>query len=213
LELPACKGWGGARPGAGRPRAPGSGPSHARRAAHVARWPLHVTLRTRTALPSLRNARIFASLSHAHARSTKAAFRVLHFSVQTDHVHLILEADSSRALQRGIQGLAIRSARAINRVTNHSGRVWGHRYHARHLKTPTEMRHALAYVLLNFRKHLGAAPGVDPRSSGPWFDGWTGEYRRADGLRPVARPRTWLGAGGWRRGGGAIDTREAPSRS
>jgi hypothetical protein len=68
------------------------------------------------------------------------------------------------------------------------------------------------YVLLNFRKHLRAAPGIDPWSSGRWFDGWAGPPAEPVEPSPVAAPRTWLAAGGWRRAGGPIDVREAPSR-
>jgi hypothetical protein len=75
------------------------------------------------------------------------------------------------------------------------------------------MRSAFAYVLLNFRKHLRAVPGVDPRSSGSWFDGWNGAIDAPRLPGPLARPKTWLASGGWRRGGGPIDVREKPRRS
>jgi hypothetical protein len=72
------------------------------------------------------------------------------------------------------------------------------------LRTPTEVRRAIAYVLLNHRKHLGAGEGVDPRSSGGSFDGWQDLPDRPASYGPVARPRTWLAAVGWRKAGGAI---------
>jgi hypothetical protein len=138
---------------------------------------------------------------------------VIHFSIQTDHVHLIVEADSTRALARGAQGLAGRCARALNRAWARHGSVWAHRYHARALRTLTEVRHALAYVLLNFRKHLRGAPGVDPRSSGQWFDGWSHMATAPVLPGAIAPPRTWLASAGWRRSGGAIDVHETPRRS
>jgi len=144
--------------------------------------------------------------------SSRSTFRVLHFSVQADHLHLIVEADRPLALASGIRGLAIRCARAINRAASTSGPVWRHRYHSHVLSTPSEVRRAIAYVLLNFRKHLRASPGIDPRSSGSAFDGWAGTCRPAF-YGPVARPRTWLGAIGWRRAGGAIALDEAPSKT
>ena len=73
------------------------------------------------------------------------------------------------------------------------------------------MRTALVYVLLNFRKHLRAAPGVDPRSSGLWFDGWVHELTQAAAPSPVRQPRTWLASVGWRRAGGPIACRETPA--
>jgi REP element-mobilizing transposase RayT len=176
---------------------------------------VHVTLRARAAVPSLRSGAVFAELARAIACSSRRSLRVTQFSVQTDHVHLIVEADTPEALTRGLQGLAVRCARAINRAARRQGGVWQHRYHAHHLRTPQEVRRALAYVLLNLRKHLGAKPGVDPRSSGLWFDGWVPSVSApvTQGVCPVARSRTWLGAVGWRRAGGAIDPREGPRSS
>jgi REP element-mobilizing transposase RayT len=230
LELPAPTGlgraraaWGGARARAGRRLvAARPSPPHRPRAPHVARWPVHVTLRARDAIPSLRSTRVFSSLRDSLSKSHKSAFRVVHFSVQSDHIHLVVEGDAPVALVRGVQGLAGRCAKAVNRAAGRSGRVWSSRYHARALRTPTETRRGLIYVLLNFRKHLRASPGVDPRSSGPWFDGWrtpapaphdaaAAASRAPHDDAPVASPRTWLATVGWRRAGGAIALDESPA--
>jgi REP element-mobilizing transposase RayT len=172
---------------------------------------VHVTLRAREGLPSLRAERVFPTVSRSLSAAQKEAFRVIHFSVQSDHIHLVVEGDGRRALVRGVQGLAVRCAKAVNRAVGRRGKVWSSRYHARALRNPTEARHGLVYVLLNFRKHLRAAPGVDPRSSGPWFDGWRSATAIAPGPSPVVAPRTWLARGGWRRAGGAIAFHERPS--
>src|SRR5207244_3534237 len=116
--------------------------------------------------------RVFDHLRSAVRKASHGAFRVLHFSVQADHVHLVVESDASLGLSRGVQGLAIRMARAINRALGRCGRVWGDRYHARALRTPREVRNALVYVLNNWRKHLPQVRGLDPRSSAAWFSGW-----------------------------------------
>jgi hypothetical protein len=134
--------------------------------------------------------------------------RVVHYSVLSNHLHLVVEGRDRRALSRGMQGLAIRIAKRLNRYWDRSGRVFAERYHERALKTPREVRHALAYVLHNARKHglRVAADGPDPCSSGAWFDGWKGGRRfaaeRAGGpFVPIVAPRTWLLAIGWRRRG------------
>jgi REP element-mobilizing transposase RayT len=146
--------------------------------------------------------RTFAAMEGAIRRASSDAFRIVHFSVQRDHVHLIIEAKDRAAGIRGMRGLPIRAALALNRALGRSGRVWSDRYHARELKTPREVRNAIAYVLLNRRKHDAQAPlGVDPCSSGPWFDGWRRSRRPPSGCPPVAAPRTWLATVGWRRGG------------
>ena len=161
-----------------------------------------MTLRAAPDLPSLREQRLFPSLRSALARSSRAAFRVLEFSVQRDHVHMLVESDgSTAAFARGVQGLAIRLAKAVNRALARHGRVWGERYHARKLATPREVRNALVYVLQNARKHLPYFRGLDSRSSAPWFSGWKTARETARAPSPVARARTWLAAVGWRRFG------------
>src|SRR5438552_4229112 len=154
LSLPAPRTWGGRRPGAGRKLTPGRRPGvpHRPRPPHTAAHPLHVTLRTGPAVRCLRSARVFPALRRALAAASHGGFRVLQFGVQDDHLHLIVEADDTRALRRG---LAIRVARAVNRALGRRGAVWQDRYHARALTTPRAVRHALVYVLMNLRKHRG----------------------------------------------------------
>jgi REP element-mobilizing transposase RayT len=186
---------------------------HRARPAHAASYPLHITLRrVREGVPSLRMGRRFEAMEEAIRKAASAAFRIVHFSVQRDHAHLIVEAHDREALTRGMRGLAIRAALGINRALVRRGRVWEDRYHARELKTPREVRNAIAYVLLNRRKHdAGAARSVDRCSSGPWFSGWSARIRNADGPSPVGMPRTWLASIGWRRAG-LISLDERPAR-
>jgi hypothetical protein len=149
----------------------------------------------------LRGAGVFRAVRTAFGAASSDAFRLLQFSVQTDHVHLLVEAEGPDGLRRGIQGLAIRVAKAVNRALGRHGTVWGDRYHARALRTPREVRHALVYVLQNWRKHLPGSRGLDPRSSAPWFTGWRTVLSRAPGAAPVVAARTWLARLGWRRHG------------
>jgi hypothetical protein len=125
---------------------------------------------------------------------------------------MIVEADSTQALRRGLQSLAVRCARAINRASGRRGRVWSERYHAHPLGTAREVRLALISLLINFRKHLRAAPTIDPCSSGPWFDGWKRPSHPPATPSPIHSPRTWLGAVAWRRAGGPLDCHETPVR-
>lgn len=210
LELPKRPTWGGARRNAGPRPAPGRRrPSHHRRPLHDTRCPAHATLRASSSLPSLRLAGIFPAIQLALRSSSTTTFRVLHFSVQRDHIHLLVEADAPAALPRGMQGLAIRVAKAINRTLRRRGKVWESRYHCRSLRTPREVRNALVYVLQNFRKHGESASGFDPCSSARWFTGWQIPTRsRADGA-PTVPPRSWLAAVGWRRLG-LLGLEEAP---
>lgn len=206
--------WGGRRLGAGRkPSGRRVGVAHRVRPDHEARHPVHVTLRAQRALPSLREARIFPVLRQALAKTSRKGLRLVAFSVQVDHVHLLVEATDGHTLGRGLQGLSIRLARAVNRVLRRRGRVWADRYHARPLGTPREVRNGLVYVLQNWRKHLSAVSGLDPCSSAAWFAGFREPMPGPRITSPVLPPRTWLAAVGWRRHGLiGIEEQPAPTR-
>ncbi len=204
LDLPLrVRTWGGRRPGAGRKPGPRPRVPHHRRPPHRAAHPLHVTLRALPGLPSFRSARLFPAIQHAIRLASHEGFALVEFSVQSNHLHLIVEAKDREALSSGMRGLAIRVARAVNRVLERRGRVWADRYHARPLTTPREARAALVYVLMNHRKHEGAGGPVDRCSSAPWFRGWQALPQRLPAVStpPAVTARTWLLQVGWRRHG------------
>jgi REP element-mobilizing transposase RayT len=187
---------GGARVGAGRPRKPGSGVPHLRRARVRRGHPAHVTLRLRRGLPTLRQKRAYRAVYRAFVGGcSREGFRLVHYSVQRNHLHLLVEARDAQTLARSIQGLCVRLARKLNGVFGRTGSLFADRYHARSLGSPREVRNALRYVLCNARRHRadrrsgspeGAQPSggtrtsswfdgwLDPYSSGVWFDGWRG---------------------------------------
>src|SRR5262245_44432773 len=184
-------GRGGPRPGAGRPRGPRPRMLHRARGPVPVDCPVHVTLRVKAGLPSLRTGKLVhewrRSLTQA---SERGSFRVAHYSLQGDHAHLIVEAHGMHALACGMKSIAARLARAVNRTSGRSGPVLDGRYHHRSLRSPKEVRRALAYVLLNARRHLAKhrhiAPvgpaRIDPASSARWFDGWQRRIPRSPGL-------------------------------
>ena len=182
-------------------------------------YPVHVTLRVRPDVPSLRTVAVVSEFRRSLAEACERGdFRVNHYSLQGDHAHMIVEATSKEALAHGMNSIGARLARAVNRVSNRRGKVLDGRYHHRVLRTPREVRRVLAYVLLNARRHLAkrgratreAFAALDRASSARWFDGWRGRTARvpAFGEAEVARPRTWLLRIGWRRHG-LIDPTEA----
>jgi hypothetical protein len=167
-----------------------------------------VTLRACADVPSLRSGRLSKIVQRALGAANREDFRVLHFSLQRDHVHLLVEADGSLRFCRGMQGLAVRLAKAVNRLLGRCGRVWESRYHCRLLRTPREVRNALVYVLNNWRKHERGVRGLDPLSSARFFDGWRNVVPVVIAA-PVALARTWLVRVGWRRHG-TIGIAECP---
>jgi hypothetical protein len=150
--------------------------SHLRRARLSAKHPAHVSWTLVRAVGNLRRRKTMAVLFAALGEgSDKPGFRVVEFCAQRNHLHLVCEADDERALGRGLQGLGIRIARGLNARLGRKGRVFADRYFCRALTSPTEVRHALAYVLNNSRRHArNPLPRnwVDPCSSAPLFPGW-----------------------------------------
>jgi putative transposase len=187
LKLPQR---GGRRRGAGRkPKGPRPLVSHRARPRFAKPMPVHVTVRVARHVWNLRSRRCFSAVSACFAASCgRFGLRLIEFSVLGNHLHLVVEADSSEALSRGMQGLNVRVAKAVNRVMQRHGRVLADHYHARLLRTPTELVNAIAYVLGNSAHHYGIDAASDPFSS-----------VKCDRDRLLARPRGWLLRVGWRR--------------
>ena len=167
---------------------------------------MHVVMRLRAGLPSLRRKDPYRVLKkHFWRGCDRFGFRLVHYSVQANHLHFIVEARDKRALARGMNGLNVRLARGLNKLWDRKGRLFADRYFSRILRTPLEVKRALAYVLNNARRHGAVFAGpVDIFTSGVWFDGWRG-LRRADvevfEPPPLAEARTWLLRVGWHRHG------------
>jgi REP element-mobilizing transposase RayT len=219
LGLKRMSAHGGYRVGAGRNRT-SSYQSHVPRPRFSCLTPAHVTLRLADGLPSLRRREVLAALQ-AGLRISELA--VIHFSVLSNHLHLLIEARHPEALARRMQGLTIRLAKAINRIAGRRGTVFRERYHVRVLKTPTEVRNAIRYVLLNERNHRGGGRvELDRHSSAllvndaAWSTLLGPRWRRVIGFPKewepenrekaqaemkvlVKEPRTWLLRTGWSR--------------
>src|SRR5215470_14804426 len=184
---------GGRRDGAGRPpSAHTKGLPHRSRPFHDRKQPVHVTWRVRDQVTSLRRAHLARVIGQAIRTNThgqlarRTRFRVLHFSMQPDHLHLIVEAGDRRALTAGLRGLAVWIARRVNERLGTRGNVVRDRYHERPLRTPREVRNAILYVLLNHRHHVRGHHRIDPWSSAAWIDGWATAVPLPSTCSPVA---------------------------
>jgi putative transposase len=186
---------GGKRAGAGRPRTRphpgllGTGVPHLQRPEFAARCPLHITQRVRPGVGHLRTQSILQLIKRAlHEASGSSGMQVVHFSVQGNHLHLIVEAEGRAALSRSMQGLAVRLALRLNRLAGRRGTVFADRYHARVLATPRQVANTLRYVFENYRKHA--------RETLPWS--WKDPF--ASSLaQPLREPSVWLLRVGWTR--------------
>jgi REP element-mobilizing transposase RayT len=191
-------------------------PDHVARPEHMARYPVHVVLRVRREVRSLRTRHAYRAVRGAIGLCAKRSdYRIVHVSIQSNHIHLLVEADDKLALARGMQGFAISAAKRLNReLRRRRGEVFPYRYHATQIATPTQARNELSYVLNNWRRHRADAHApwrIDPYSSADRFDGWKRAHRYAPRSEPmpVVRATTWLLRDGWRRGG-TIDYAEQP---
>ena len=202
LPLREKKSWGGLREGAGRKKKKGAVVSRkARPALNGSKHSVHVTMRAVPGIPSLRMLHFWIRRALL-AASQKADFRVVYFSIPGNHLHLIVEAADKRSLSRGMQGLAVRIAHSVNQALSRKrGKVFSDRYHAHVLKTPSETKRALAYLIHNYKQHMqeGGRPVrddfIDPCSSAIYLAGLE--------KNPFPRPRTWYLDVGWRKAGGA----------
>ena len=212
-----CGLGGGRRDGAGRRKRMGC-VAHRSRDKVTRHDPRLVTMKCAKELPSLRSPRGEQVIAGAIRSAQRDAFRIVEYSIQSNHLHFVLEADDARALANGMRSLTCRVARGLNRLWSRRGAVFPRRFHDRVLRSLRQVRNALRYVLNNYLKHehvpttVRGAAVVDPYSSARWFDGWR-EGARAwgggDGRRPAVVRGGWKLGVGWRRYA-LISVREVP---
>ena len=170
---------------------------------------MHITLKWCAGLPGLREVgadRVIRAAFRA-SNAKKKGLRIVDYSIQRNHIHMICEADDERSLSRAMQGVKVRIARRLNRLWERSGTVFADRYHREDLKTPSQVRNCIRYVLQNrFRHSLSASCAnpqhPDPFSSGQWFTGWQEAHLSVTpedlAGAPVEEPQTWLLSTGWK---------------
>jgi len=161
------------------------------------RHPVHVTMRVQPGIGYLRAYRRARLLEDAFREARlRFGMRIIHYSIQGNHLHLLVEVDSADSLSRGMQGLAIRIAKGLNILADRKGAVFADRYHAHTLRTRREVSNAVRYVLGNYRHHTREY--LPPR----WEDSLSSVrfLRVTPGVEaPVSEPKTWLLRIGWRK--------------
>jgi REP element-mobilizing transposase RayT len=218
---------GGWRPGAGRKpnKKPSKRTPHRSRPLLASRHPVHVSMRLRKGLRrSLRSGRCYRAIRRClRSARDRLGCRIIHYSVQGNHIHLIVEAADEKALGRAMKGFCVRVAKCFNKMAGRRGQVFAKRYHAEYLRSLRQTRNALVYVLQNAKRHalemLNLGPEclhrswVDPCSSAAYFDGWKRGCRRwippPELESPVVPGAVWALKTGWKRHG-LIDTGEIP---
>ena len=152
---------GGRRPGSGRKRKHSPGVAHREREKVSSRFPLHINFKVRI---SIRNKSCLAVLKKAIKNARSHGLRIIHFSLQSNHVHLLIEACDNAVLTKGMRSLTISFAKGVK-----SGGIQLERYHLHVLKSLREVKNAYHYVVLNQAKHSGLKRAqVDQYSSLGW---------------------------------------------
>src|SRR5689334_23046089 len=223
---------GGKRKGAGRkPKGRRAGSRHEKRPLVKPQFALHIVMRVVAAVGNMRRRALYKAVREATiTAAVRERIRIVHVSIQRTHVHMLVEAENELALARGMQGFTISASRHVNTALavgarRRRGPVFADRYHLEVIKSPTRARHALNYILNNWRKHREDQQGlastwlVDPYSSGIQFPGWR-ELEGKDFMWPiretydpliVRRPQSWVLREGWKLCG-PISARDVPSR-
>jgi putative transposase len=188
---------------------------HRAREVVEARHPIHVSLRVTPEVARLRTRKAYQAVRGAlRLCAARSDYRVVQISIQDNHIHALVEAESKEALARGMQGFEVSAAKRLNKALGRRrGKVFAHRYHARTIKTPTEARNTLVYLFNNWKKHRVDGPWrIDPWSSAPMFGGWKTPHGHGPPREPlpVVSAQSWLLREGWVRGGGLIRLDEVP---
>jgi REP element-mobilizing transposase RayT len=244
LSFERVNGWGGKRRGSGRPNLSGT-VNHMKRPKIRLSEPMHITIKLIDGLPSLRDENVFEDFKATIKNAKHFGLHVLHFALEHNHIHMIVEAKSLHDLANGMRSLGGTLGRIIRKLADLSARsrklrrenrsfhrnkdipsgpatrrgrrpVFKGRYHMRPLRTPSEMRNALKYVLLNHSKHTKLVAHIDFFSSGAYFTKWKELVGRREGImvleqieeyreknsqaltsQVLSQPHSWLARNGW----------------
>lgn len=173
---------------------------HVRRETVTPRDPVHVTMRVAKGIANLQRGRLrdelLATLGHVRER---LGVRLVQFSVQANHLHLIVEAKDTPSLSRAMKGLAVRLARRINRLMGRRGQVFPDRFHTHVLRSPRQALNAARYVRDNSRRHALQIGKRWTWERDPWAAGPCPRTFLEPLRRLVVPPRAWVLQCAWAR--------------
>jgi REP element-mobilizing transposase RayT len=117
--------------------------------------PVHVTIKlNRNVVTTLRNKVLFKKILRAITLARKKGMRLIHFTVQKDHLHLLIESKDKKQLAKSMQSLKISLAKSLIYLKQNTRiKIFKERYHVHILKTLREIKNAKNYILGNAAKH------------------------------------------------------------
>lgn len=151
--------------GAGRPTIHDRGIRHIARDEIKRLTALHLTIKIKKDKSSLRNKQVLKILHSSIKKARRLGLRILHYTLEYDHVHFLVEADNNEILGKGMQSFGISFSKGINKMKALKGQVFKNRYHFRKLKTSAEIKNVINYIMGNSIKHKNAFSIVSPYNS------------------------------------------------
>lgn len=152
--------------GAGRPALHDIGIRHLKRAQINRPMPLHLTIKLKKAyMQNGQNVQNKHILKHAIKRARIMGLKIVHYSLEHDHVHLYTECESNVILTKAMKAFGVSLAKNINKYFSSKGQVYKTRFHLRILKSASEVKNVINYILKNGIKHKRANSIFDPYNS------------------------------------------------
>ncbi|MGZ3787001.1 MAG: transposase [Bacteriovorax sp.] len=126
---------------------------------------LHLTVKIKKNKAEMKNKSVFSLLKRAILNARRQGLKVIHYSLEYDHVHLLIEAENNHILGKGMQAFGGTFSKAINRMRKLKGGVYKHRYHFRKISSARELKNVMNYIFTNGLKHKTAKNIVNPYNS------------------------------------------------
>ncbi|MBC7430062.1 MAG: transposase [Bacteriovorax sp.] len=152
---------------AGRPAINDRGIRHIRRDRITKPTSMHLTIKVREYKADIKSKRILRALHHAIIRARLKKLKVIHYTLEYNHVHLLVEASDHKVMHRGMQALGISLSKSINKIKCLKGTVYKHRYHLKRLTSTQQLKNVLHYIFNNGIHHKRTSSILDPYNSMP----------------------------------------------
>ena len=146
---------------AGRPAIHDVGIRHVKRFRLKKASSLHLTIKVRENKADIQSKRILKALHHAIKRARLKGLKVVHYTLEYNHVHLLVESVDNKTLHKGMQAFGITIAKAINKIKRSKGAVYKNRYHLRLISSPRQLKNVLHYIFNNGVKHKRTNSKID----------------------------------------------------
>lgn len=154
---------------AGRPAIHDKGIRHIAREIIKKSTSLHLTIKVRENKADIKNKQVLKILHYAIRRSRIKGLRIIHYTLEYNHIHLLVEAADKQTVHQGMQSFGITFAKKINAIKRLKGTVYKHRYHLRKINSPRELKNVLYYIFNNGIHHKRTSTVLDPYNTLPAF--------------------------------------------